>query len=174
MITYVFVHHSTDSQLTKNAEYQQHHRPSPSIPAQEAGWIPLGLFSPGLHNIRRGYSGSPNAKRPCTTGNHSICLKVVTASAKEPVHTDSLTVCKTDRKIVSTSEGEDTEIRRPIVTAVAIVEQRLSNLSMGLALIGTMTGPLLIVLHTMPSALFAGVFFVVGVRLPLCCSLQLV
>ena len=33
---------------------------------------------------------------------------------------------------------------------------------MGLAIIGTMTGPLLVVLHTMPHALFAGVFFVVG------------
>lgn len=38
---------------------------------------------------------------------------------------------------------------------------------MGLALIGTMTGPLLVVLHTMPTAVFAGVFFVVGVRRPL-------
>lgn len=34
---------------------------------------------------------------------------------------------------------------------------------MGLALIGTMTGPLLVVLHMMPTAVFAGVFFVVGV-----------
>lgn len=33
---------------------------------------------------------------------------------------------------------------------------------MGLAIIGTMTGPLLIVLHTMPAAVFAGVFFIVG------------
>ncbi|OAQ99391.1 hypothetical protein LLEC1_05086 [Akanthomyces lecanii] len=79
-----------------------------------------------------------------------------------PVHTDSLAVYKTDLKIVSTSEGEGTEIRRPLVTAVAVVEQRISHLLMGLALIGTMTGPLLVVLHTMPSALFAGVFFVVG------------
>ncbi|KAJ4148291.1 hypothetical protein LMH87_002769 [Akanthomyces muscarius] len=79
-----------------------------------------------------------------------------------PVHTDSLTVYKTDLKIVSTSEGEDTEIRRPIVSAVAVVEQRVSHLLMGLALIGTMTGPSLVVLHTMPSGLFAGVFFVVG------------
>jgi hypothetical protein len=46
---------------------------------------------------------------------------------------------------------------------VAVVEQRISHLLMALALIGTMTGPLLTVLHTMPSALFAGVFFVVGV-----------
>lgn len=33
---------------------------------------------------------------------------------------------------------------------------------MGLAIIGTMTGPLLTVLHTMPRSIFAGVFFVVG------------
>merc|ERR1712093_767484 len=33
---------------------------------------------------------------------------------------------------------------------------------MGLGIIGTMTGPLLIVLHTMPRAIFCGVFFVVG------------
>ncbi|KAM0664487.1 hypothetical protein ACQRIU_006345 [Beauveria bassiana] len=79
-----------------------------------------------------------------------------------PVHTDSLTIYKTDLKIVATSEGEDTEVRRPVVTALAVVEQRISHLLMGLALIGTMTGPLLTVLHTMPSAVFAGVFFVVG------------
>ncbi|PMB71401.1 putative transporter [Beauveria bassiana] len=65
-------------------------------------------------------------------------------------------------QIVATSEGEDTEVRRPVVTALAVVEQRISHLLMGLALIGTMTGPLLTVLHTMPSAVFAGVFFVVG------------
>ena len=75
-----------------------------------------------------------------------------------------MTVYRTDLKIISTSEGEDTEIRRPIVTAVAVVEQRISHLLMGLALIGTMSGPLLAVIHTIPSALFAGVFFVVGVR----------
>ena len=38
---------------------------------------------------------------------------------------------------------------------------------MGLALIGTMTGPLLIVLHTIPLAVLAGVFFIVGVSLHL-------
>lgn len=74
-----------------------------------------------------------------------------------------MTVYRTDLKVIPTSEGEDTEIRRPVVKAVAVVEQRISHLLMGLALIGTMTGPLLIVLRTMPSALFAGVFFVVGV-----------
>ncbi|KAK7959140.1 HCO3- transporter family protein [Apiospora aurea] len=79
-----------------------------------------------------------------------------------PVHTDSLTQYTTEAKIISTAEGEGTEIRRPIVKATAVVEQRVSHFLMGLALIGTMAGPLLTVLHTMPSALFAGVFFVVG------------
>ncbi|KAL2206829.1 hypothetical protein CC79DRAFT_1349663 [Sarocladium strictum] len=79
-----------------------------------------------------------------------------------PVHTDSLTVYRTDLKIIPTQEGEHTEIRRPIVVAESVVEQRVSHFLMGLALIGTMTGPLLTVLHTMPAALFAGVFFVVG------------
>merc|ERR1711981_1503217 len=79
-----------------------------------------------------------------------------------PVHTDSLTIYETEAKIIATEEGEGNEIRRPIVRAASVVEQRISHFLMGLAIIGTMTGPLLIVLHTMPRALFSGVFFVVG------------
>jgi hypothetical protein len=69
-------------------------------------------------------------------------------------------------KIIATEEGAGNEIRRPIVRAASVVEQRISHFLMGLAIIGTMTGPLLTVLHTMPRALFSGVFFVVGVRRP--------
>lgn len=79
-----------------------------------------------------------------------------------PVHTDSLTVYETDLRIIPTTEGEGTEIRRPVTAATRVVEQRVSHFVMGLAIIGTMTGPLLIVLHTMPTAVFAGVFFIVG------------
>ncbi|KAF5857836.1 hypothetical protein ETB97_005210 [Aspergillus alliaceus] len=79
-----------------------------------------------------------------------------------PVHTDSLTVYETDLHVIPTSEGEGAELRRPIVKATAVVEQRVSHFFMGLAIIGTMTGPLLIVLHIMPAAVFAGVFFNVG------------
>jgi hypothetical protein len=83
-----------------------------------------------------------------------------------PVHTDSLTIYETRVEIIHTQEeGESREIRKPVVTATAVVEQRISHFLMGLALIGTMTGPLLIVLHMMPSAVFGGVFFVVGVSL---------
>lgn len=79
-----------------------------------------------------------------------------------PVHTDSLTNYETDLALISTDEGEGAEIRRPITKPVSVVEQRISHFVMGLGIIGTMTGPLLIVLHTMPTAVFAGVFFTVG------------
>lgn len=78
------------------------------------------------------------------------------------MHTDSLTIYETELRIIPTGEGEGEEIRRPIVNPTAVVEQRVSHFVMGLAIIGTMTGPLLVVLHTMPSAVFAGVFFIVG------------
>lgn len=79
-----------------------------------------------------------------------------------PVHTDSLTVYETRIDIRETKDGG--EIRRPLVVATTVVEQRISHFLMGMAIWGTMTGPLLTVLHTMPAAVFAGVFFVVGVR----------
>ncbi|THY30766.1 hypothetical protein D6D01_03100 [Aureobasidium pullulans] len=79
-----------------------------------------------------------------------------------PVHTDSLTVYKTDLLVLPNDEGEGAELRRSIVRAESVVEQRVSHLLMGLLLVGTMTRPLLVVLHTMPSAIFADVFFIVG------------
>lgn len=82
------------------------------------------------------------------------------------MHTDSLTIYETDVHIINTNTaedpGEDTEIRHQVIKPTAVVEQRISHFLMGLAIIGTMTGPLLIVLHTIPAAVFAGVFFIVG------------
>lgn len=80
-----------------------------------------------------------------------------------PVHTDSLTVYETKLEVTETKNGG--EIRKPVVEATAVVEQRVSHFLMGMAIWGTMTGPLLTVLHVMPAAVFAGVFFVVGVSL---------
>lgn len=80
-----------------------------------------------------------------------------------PVHTDSLTVYETRLEVVETTDGD--EIRKPRVEATAVVEQRISHFLMGMAIWGTMTGPLLTVLSTMPAAVFAGVFFVVGVSI---------
>jgi hypothetical protein len=80
-----------------------------------------------------------------------------------PVHTDSLTVYETKVNVIETKDGD--EIRKPMVEATAVVEQRVSHFLMGMAIWGTMTGPLLTVLHIMPAAVFAGVFFVVGVSI---------
>lgn len=66
---------------------------------------------------------------------------------------------ETNVKRLSSGEGDYVE---PEVVAEAVVEQRVSHFVMGLAIIGTMTGPLLVVLHIMPRSIFAGVFFVVG------------
>lgn len=78
-----------------------------------------------------------------------------------PVHTDSLTIFETHLDVTETKDGN--EIRKPRVEATAVVEQRVSHFLMGMAIWGTMSGPLLTVLRTMPAAVFAGVFFVVGV-----------
>lgn len=45
-----------------------------------------------------------------------------------------------------------------------VVEQRVSNLAQGLLTLGTMTGPLLVVLHLIPQGVMAGLFFVMGVQ----------
>lgn len=63
--------------------------------------------------------------------------------------------------MVKTAEDEP-DIYSQEIVAESVVEQRVSHFLMGLAIIGTMTGPILIVLHLIPRALFAGVFFVVG------------
>ena len=43
-----------------------------------------------------------------------------------------------------------------------VVEQRVSNLAQGLLTLGTMSGPLLVVLHLIPQAVLAGLFFIMG------------
>ena len=78
------------------------------------------------------------------------------------MHTDSLTEYRSRLKIIKTEDG--LEIRRQEIVAESVVEQRVSHFLMGLAIIGSMPGPILIVLNLIPRALFAGVFFVVGVR----------
>ncbi|PSN68118.1 hypothetical protein BS50DRAFT_573078 [Corynespora cassiicola Philippines] len=76
-----------------------------------------------------------------------------------PFHTNSLCVTRT----VSDSDDEFNKGNtRRIVDHV--VEQRVSNLAQGLLTLGTMTGPLLIVIHLIPQAVLAGLFFVMGIQ----------
>ncbi|TVY53704.1 putative transporter, partial [Lachnellula suecica] len=77
-----------------------------------------------------------------------------------PFHTASLCVTK-----VVADPNEEGAAKGHVTTAVDhVVEQRLSNLAQGLLTLGTMTGPLLVVLHLIPQGVLAGFFFVMGVQ----------
>ena len=84
-----------------------------------------------------------------------------------PFHTESLCVTKVVHSDSGkTPAGDDDEggdrkghweLRR-----THVVEQRVSNLAQGLLTLGTMTGPLLVVLHLIPQGVLAGLFFIMG------------
>ncbi|KAL1881885.1 hypothetical protein Daus18300_000939 [Diaporthe australafricana] len=93
-----------------------------------------------------------------------------------PFHTESLCVTKIVHGDDNNNNNNDTanananaaddeggdrkghwEIKR-----THVVEQRVSNLAQGLLTLGTMTGPLLVVLHLIPQGVLAGLFFIMG------------
>ncbi|KDN63094.1 hypothetical protein CSUB01_00168 [Colletotrichum sublineola] len=77
-----------------------------------------------------------------------------------PFHTESLTV-----KTSHAETDEKGELKGGYGTKAShVVEQRVSNLAQGLLTLGTMTGPLLVVLHLIPHGVLAGLFFVMGVQ----------
>ncbi|KAF4994755.1 hypothetical protein FGRMN_5569 [Fusarium graminum] len=78
-----------------------------------------------------------------------------------PFHTESLCVTKAVKV-----DDEDGNPRNASYTfeATHVVEQRVSNLVQGLLTLGTMTGPLLVVLHLIPHGVLAGLFFIMGVQ----------
>ncbi|KAL9600577.1 MAG: hypothetical protein Q9219_003123 [cf. Caloplaca sp. 3 TL-2023] len=77
-----------------------------------------------------------------------------------PFHTNSLCVT---RQISNESEAGDAKGHTTRVVD-HVVEQRVSNLAQGILTLGTMSGPLLIVLHLIPDGVLAGLFFVMGVQ----------
>ncbi|KAI1180813.1 HCO3 transporter family-domain-containing protein [Nemania sp. FL0916] len=77
-----------------------------------------------------------------------------------PFHTESLCVTKVEVDDVDNEDEEKGTSYKYIRTHV--VEQRVSNLAQGLLTLGTATGPLLIVLHLIPQAVLAGLFFIMG------------
>lgn len=91
-----------------------------------------------------------------------------------PFHTESLCVTKvvqsrdgTDAEGEADDEGGDNKghssNHQPWeVQRTHVVEQRVSNLAQGLLTLGTMTGPLLVVLHLIPQGVLAGLFFIMG------------
>ncbi|KAL6856430.1 HCO3 transporter family domain-containing protein [Trichoderma novae-zelandiae] len=77
-----------------------------------------------------------------------------------PFHTESLCVTKAVKQL--DEKGEDKGAYT--FEATHVVEQRVSNLAQGLLTLGTMTGPLLVVLHLVPHGVLAGLFFIMGVQ----------
>lgn len=77
-----------------------------------------------------------------------------------PFHTESLCVTKPVRKL--DEKGEDKG--EYAFERTHVVEQRVSNLAQGLLTLGTMSGPLLVVLHLIPHGVLAGLFFVMGIQ----------
>ncbi|KAK6951926.1 hypothetical protein Daesc_006451 [Daldinia eschscholtzii] len=75
-----------------------------------------------------------------------------------PFHTESLCVTKLEADTEENGEAKG----HYVLKRTHVVEQRVSNLAQGLLTLGTMTGPLLIVLHLIPQAVLAGLFFIMG------------
>ena len=86
-----------------------------------------------------------------------------------PFHTNALCVTRTvaaadaDKEKPLSDDLDNTGGRVHRVTD-HVVEQRFSNLAQGLLTLGTMTGPILVVLHLIPQGILAGLFFVMGVQ----------
>ena len=77
-----------------------------------------------------------------------------------PFHTNSLCVTRQGSNESETGAGKGHTTR----VVDHVVEQRVSNLAQGLLTLGTMSGPLLIVLHLIPQGVLAGLFFIMGVQ----------
>jgi len=77
-----------------------------------------------------------------------------------PFHTESLCVTEV---VADTDERGESKGHYEF-KATHVVEQRVSNLAQGLLTLGTMTGPLLVILHLIPQGVLAGLFFIMGVQ----------
>lgn len=77
-----------------------------------------------------------------------------------PFHTSAL--CATHS--VADKGGSGSPESPPSKQIDHVVEQRLSNLAQGLLTLATMSGPLLVVLHLIPQAVLAGLFFLMGMQ----------
>lgn len=80
-----------------------------------------------------------------------------------PFHTNSL--CVTRQVRAADQDAGEPDREKNIERVVDhVVEQRVSNLAQGLITLGTMTGPLLIVVGLIPQGVLAGLFFTMGTQ----------
>ncbi|KAK0635405.1 HCO3 transporter family-domain-containing protein [Bombardia bombarda] len=87
-----------------------------------------------------------------------------------PFHTESLCVTEVvlhdekdkDESNNNSSSNNNNNNSSYEYKATHVVEQRVSNLAQGLLTLGTMSSPLLVVLHLIPQGVLAGLFFIMG------------
>lgn len=75
-----------------------------------------------------------------------------------PFHTSALCVTRDVHDADEENKGKMVRVTENVV------EQRVSNLAQGLMTLGTMSAPLLVVLHLIPQGVLAGLFFIMGVQ----------
>ncbi|EGE02508.1 anion exchange family protein [Trichophyton equinum CBS 127.97] len=75
-----------------------------------------------------------------------------------PFHTASLCVTR------QVADEDENHKGKSVRIVDHVVEQRVSNLAQGLLTLGTMSGPLLFVLHLIPQAVMAGLFCIMGIQ----------
>lgn len=75
-----------------------------------------------------------------------------------PFHTNALCVTR------DVADEDDNNKGKTVRITDHVVEQRVSNFAQGLLTLGTMSGPLLIVVHLIPQGVLAGLFFIMGVQ----------
>ncbi|KAK2867881.1 hypothetical protein FQN49_003384 [Arthroderma sp. PD_2] len=75
-----------------------------------------------------------------------------------PFHTAALCVTR------QVADEEENHKGKSVRIIDHVVEQRASNLAQGLLTLGTMSGPLLVVLHLIPQGVMAGLFFIMGIQ----------
>ncbi|EZF69795.1 hypothetical protein H105_07789 [Trichophyton soudanense CBS 452.61] len=75
-----------------------------------------------------------------------------------PFHTASLCVTR------QVADEDENHKGKSVRIVDHVVEQRVSNLAQGLLTLGAMSGPLLFVLHLIPQAVMAGLFFIMGIQ----------
>jgi hypothetical protein len=141
--------------------------------------IPLTLFSPTVSALIAQGTEFP-LRKPAGFHWDLFLLGVTTGVAgilglpfpnglipQAPFHTQSLCVSRTVKasaSSLSSSSSPPSPSSPPRTELTHVVEQRVSNLAQGLLTLGTMSGPLLSVLHLIPHGVLAGLFFVMGIE----------
>ncbi|TKY87094.1 hypothetical protein EX895_003771 [Sporisorium graminicola] len=130
-----------------------------NYPVRKPAGFHWDFFLLGITTLVSGFLGlpAPNGlvpQAPVHTETLSVYKQVEKPDADKRIAQETLSKRKRKRKMRT--------VKQQHIVNMRVVENRLSHLIIGLLTLGTMTRPLLVVLGTMPRAVFAGIFILVG------------